>query len=254
MTIATTIQSELLKTKRTASLYLTFIAGAFGPLMSMLELLLDGVKAEERQVILTKIFTSKFEATGFLLFPMFTILICTLLPQIEYKNNAWKQVLTSPQSKANIFIAKFVNVHLLIFLFLIANQLCMLIVAVVLHFAQPSLNVLGQSLDGASAFSTVANSYVTILAMSALQFWMGLRFRNFILPIAVGISCWFIGSLMVMEWKPGFERYFPYSFHVYSSIHNIKEQVEEVKWTSVYYTAVVLILGFLDFRRKRFNA
>src|SRR5690349_1843955 len=48
------------------------------------------------------------------LLPMYIILICAMIPQIEYKNNAWKQVFSSPQSTANIFFSKFLTVHLMI--------------------------------------------------------------------------------------------------------------------------------------------
>ncbi|HYH14152.1 MAG TPA: ABC transporter permease, partial [Flavisolibacter sp.] len=104
MNLLVSLRSEVLKNKRTAALYLTLIAAAFGPFMSLLDVLLgEGVAADDRAIIFNKLMTVKFQMTGLAIFPIFLILICTLLPQIEFKNNAWKQVLASPQTKSNIF-------------------------------------------------------------------------------------------------------------------------------------------------------
>lgn len=253
MNLLVSLRAEILKTKRTASFYLTFIAGAIGPVMSLLDLLFDGVSTDDRHIILNKMFTANFQMTGFLLFPMFIVLVCTLLPQIEYKNNAWKQVLTSPQTKGNVFVAKFLNVHLLILVFLVTNQLCMFIAAVVLHLTEPSLHVLNQPLNGKEVLMTLVNGYVVLLAICTLQFWMGIRFKNFIVPIAVGISLWFIGSLLVLQSGLSIAAYFPYSFHVYGSFPKYKQQLPAVEWTSLGYAVLFFIAGFADFKKRRMN-
>lgn len=253
MNLLLSLRAEMLKTKRTASFYLALVAGAIGPATSLLELIFDGVRASERNVMLTKMFTTKFQMTAFLMLPLFIVLICTLLPQIEYKNNAWKQVLASPQTKANVFIAKFLSVHLLILVFLASNQVCMLAAAVILHFIEPSLNVLGQPFNGYAALMTVVNGYLTLLAISAFQFWMGLRFKNFIVPIGVGISLWFIGALMVMQFASKAALFFPYSFHIYSSFPKFAPQLSAVKWISFGYAVLFLVAGFVDFKKRRLN-
>jgi len=251
MNLLISLRSEILKTKRTASLYLTIIAAAFGPLMSMLDLILDGVETKERNMILESMFTSKFQMTAVALFPFFLMLICTLLPQIEYKNNAWKQVLASPQTKGQVFLAKFINIQLLVVVFLVANQLLMFVDAVILHFMEPSLHVLSQSVNVLNVLNMLASTYVTLLALCAIQFWLGLRFNNFIAPVAIGFACWFGGTLLAMQLKSDIALYFPYSFHVYTSFPQFKSQLPTVMWQSLAYAALFLVLGFLDFRRRR---
>src|SRR5918993_4061319 len=111
MSLGISIRSEFLKTRRTASLYLTLVAAAFGPFLTMIDMSIgEGISAGDRQMILNQMFVEKFQMTSLVAFPMFIILVCTLLQQIEYKNNTWKQVLTSPQTRANVFMAKFINV------------------------------------------------------------------------------------------------------------------------------------------------
>ncbi len=131
MKLLVSLRSEIFKTKRTAPLYFTVAAAAFSPLMSMLDLIFDGVDEDHRKDIFNEMFTTKFMMTGAVILPWFIILTCTLLPQIEYKNNTWKQVLTSPQTKGNVFLAKFINVQVLIVVFLLTNLLLMFVGAVI---------------------------------------------------------------------------------------------------------------------------
>jgi lantibiotic transport system permease protein len=254
MNLLISLRSERAKTKRTAALYFTLAAAAFSPLMSMLDLIFDGVEGDHKKDIFNELFTTKFMMTGAVILPWFIILACTLLPQIEYKNNTWKQVLTSPQTRANVFLAKFINVHLLIFLFLLTNKLLMLVGAVILHFMEPSLNVLSQPLDRPAILTTVLNSYLALFALSAIQFWLGLRFRNFIAPIAIGISLWFVGSVLVLQVKSPLAEYFPYSYHMYASFPEFKNKdISMIHWASAVYSVLFLVTGFLSFKKRRMN-
>lgn len=251
MSLLISLRSEGLKSRRNIAGYLT-LAAAFTPVIGMLDLFLDGVEPEHRDTIFNEMFTTRFGMTGALSFPIFIILVCTLLPQIEYRNNTWKQLLSSPQTKWNIFLAKFLNVQIFIFFFLAVNQLLVLASAVILHMSEPSLNVLNQPLNGSQIAMTLANSYVSLLAITAIQFWLGLRFRNFIVSTGIGIALWFAGSILVLQMKPGQIQYFPYSFHMYVSFPQFQlKDVSSVLWSSVGYTALFLLLGFLSFRKRR---
>jgi hypothetical protein len=249
MSLIKSLRSEFLKTKRTASFYLAIGAAAFTPLMNMLDLALDGVDADNKADILNDIFTTRFQMMGIAIFPLFVILLCTLLPQIEYKNSTWKQVLASPQQKGSIFTAKFINTQLLILLFLATNQLLMLLDSVILHFMEPSLNVLSQPVNMHDVLMTIANGYIGVLAICAMQFWLGLRFKNFIIPIAVGIALWFIGTILVMQ-NFDIAAYFPYSFHAYGKFPKYNPLDNTVGWTSLAFALLFLVVGFLDFKRK----
>lgn len=250
MSLLISLSTEILKTKRTAPLYFTLAAAAFGPFMSMLDLVFDGVDGDRRNTIFNELLTTKFMMTGAVVLPWFIILVSTLLPQIEYRNNTWKQVLTSPQTKLNIFLAKFINTQLFILLFLLANQLFMTTDAVILHFLEPSLNVLGQPLNGYEILMTPLNSYFSLFALSTIQFWLGLRFKNFIVPVAIGIACWFIGSILVLQLKSPAGTVFPYSFHMYTSFEDFKRDLLPIHLTSFAYAAAFLLIGFLDFKNR----
>ena len=250
MSLLLSLRSELLKTKRTAPFYLTLGAAAFAPFMSMLDLLLDGVDGDHKLDIFNEMLTTKFQMTGLVALPIFLILVCTLLPQVEYKNNTWKQVLTSPQHKGNVFAAKFLNLQMFIGLFLLANMVFMLLAAIIFHFMEPSLKVLNQPLNWNHIISARVNIYLALLAMCTIQFWLGLRCKNFIIPIAIGIALWFAGTILVMQTKSGFVEYFPYSFHAYGSFPKYNPQANLVGGTSVIYAVIFIVLGYIDFNKR----
>ena len=130
MNLSISLRSEILKTRRTAAFYLAFITGIFGMVICLLDFISDGIPPDSRAIVFDVMMTDKFQVSSFLMFPLFIILSCTLLPQIEYKNNAWKQVLASPQPKWMVFVSKFLTIQVLIVVFLFTDLLMMFLGAV----------------------------------------------------------------------------------------------------------------------------
>jgi hypothetical protein len=251
MKLLTALRAEMLKTKRTAAFYFTIVMAAIIPAILLLNVLTGGEDLTAiRKDPLNGIFQLGAERTGFLFLPLFAILVCTLLPQIEYRNNTWKQVFAAPQTKGNVFLAKFLNSNLLLVLFLIANLLFLSLVMVVTHLSIPSLNLMHQPFNMASLLVRTANSYMVMLALCSLQFWLGLRFRNFIIPVAVGLVLWIIGIIMIFE-ESNLVDYYPYSFSIFPTVAKLQGKLAQVAWTSAGYAFLFLLLGFLDFRSRR---
>lgn len=252
MSLIISLRSEILKTKRTAAFYFTLIGAGIIPLMFLISIATHGLPENERTAAdpINSLFSMASEVISVGIFPLFVILVCTLLPQIEYRNAAWKQVLTSPQTKANIFAAKYLNIHLLLLLFLVANHLFMWVVVFTAHFALPKLNILDQPFDFYKVIVNNAHMYASVLALTAIQFWIGLRAKNFLVPIAIGLAAWFIGSLMVFEYGSSVSVYFPYCFQGIR-FSKFRSQTSQVEWTSAGYAVLLLALGFLDFEKRK---
>ena len=250
MSLLISFRSELLKTRK-ASLYLTLIGAAAGPVIYLLNVLIDENEIDaSAKDPLNALFKILSDMNGTALFPLFVILICTLLPQIEYRNNTWKQVFASPQTKVNVFLAKFMNVHLLMLVFLIATHLFMFLTIVGINFIKPGLNLFNHPLNGSTILVNAANAYILVLAVCAIQFWIGLRSRNFIVPIGIGIALWLAGTIMAVQYKSNLVFYFPYSFNAFPVSTKLKSQLTQVAWTSLGYALLFLIVGFVDFRRR----
>jgi lantibiotic transport system permease protein len=253
MNMVSSLRSEILKTKRTASFYFTLIGAAVVPVVFLLNVLGDGLDSTKKDP-LNMIFKLLADMNGLAFFPWFIILICTLLPQIEYRNNTWKQVFTSPQPKVNVLTAKFVNIHLLMLLFLVSTHLFMFLAIALANAIDPALGLFKHSLNGRIVLLNAANTYVTMLALCAIHFWLGIRFKNFIVPIAVGLALWLTGTLLVLQFNSSMANYFPYSFQAISLSPKHKPHLEQVAWTSAGYAVLVLFLGYFDLRSRRMSA
>jgi lantibiotic transport system permease protein len=254
MKLLTALRAEMLKTKRTASFYFTLVMAALIPAILLLNVLTGGsdLKATGKDP-LNGIFLLGAERTCIIFLPLFVILVCTLLPQIEYRNNTWKQVFASPQTKGAVFLAKFLNINLLIVLFLIVNLACLSMVIVVTHFSNPALNLLHQPFDATGLLVRTANTYLVMLALCTFQFWLGLRYRNFIIPIAVGLVLWITGMTLIFE-ESNLANFFPYSFQIFPLVAKLQPKMAQVAWTSAGYATMFLLVGFLDFRTRRLTA
>lgn len=244
------LRSELLKT-RPASFSLTLIASAIGPVVYLLNVLLDESEIDPSEKDpLNALFRILSDMNGTALFPLFIILICTLLPQIEYRNNTWKQVFASPQTKAHVFVAKFVNLQLLMLLFIFATHVFMFLIIVIINFLKPGLNLFQHSLDVRMVLWNAVTAYTLPLALCAIQFWLGLRCRNFIVPIGIGVGLWLLGTIMTVQYKSNLVFYFPYGFPAFPVSSKLNAQVPQVAWTSVGFALLILIMSFSDFRKR----
>jgi hypothetical protein len=252
MNFSIALRSELLKTKRTASFYLTLVGAAVVPVVFLLNMLTDGLEAT-REDPLNGIFKLEAEANGFAIFPWFIILVSTLLPQLEYRNNTWKQVLASPVPKHSLVLAKFLNIHLLMLLFLVSSHLFMFGAIALANLTDEKLKLFSYTLNGKKVLINAANTYIAMLALVTIQFWLGLRFRNFIVPIAIGLSLWLTGIMLAFQFNSPLIKYFPYSFQIFPFSPKHASQLEGVQWTSAGYAVAILALALLDFRRREIH-
>jgi len=249
MNLLISFQSEILKTKRTASWYLTLFAAAILPLIVLIDFTADGFLPENLKDPWNIVFTECSKGIGILIFPIYVILICTLLPQIEFKNNAWKQLFASPQKTLNIYLAKFLNIQLLIIFFLVAYNIFIGLAAVTIHFIDPTVGV-GKPAPNWSAIALVnLKLYLSILSISALQFWLGIRFKNFITPVAIGFMLWITAAIMLLQMHSSLADLFPYTYSIVSMLPVFKTKWTGVQIGSIIYAAAFLVFGFIDFRR-----
>ena len=248
MNLLLSFRSESLKLKRTLSIYVCVLAAAFGPFMVFMENLSDAAQMKKGQPW-TAHFMDGREALCIALLPMYVILVCTLLLQIEYRDKTWKQVFTSPQRMIDIFTAKFLTLQGMILLFLIAYNLFMVIAAFGTEMVQPELYK--GEVDHYKVIATLVQNWILIQGVTAIQFWLAIMFRNFIGPVAIGVAMWFMSPMMIFEFKTDFVEYHPYALTILGVLEDFKANVIQYQWYSLAVMAVFLVLGFVQFRRRK---
>jgi hypothetical protein len=251
------LRSELLKTKRSAVWLSILILSAIIPIFMLLVIreYHDGELSDQVAIIRKDAWNFYFKQgaamIGFTLLPIYVVLISTLLPQIEYRNQTWKQVFAAPQSYGRIYLSKFIVLQLFILVFLIAHSLFMGGSALLSAIFNPKFEFSANHLDWANMIVTLAQCYVAVLGLSALQFWLGLRFKSFILPIGIGILCSVLGIINMIGYPViNADKYF-FNYTGYIFIANNAPKIPLILWSSVAYTGLFFLFGLLDFSRTK---
>ncbi len=114
-----------LKKKRSAASFLTIAGSMLIPLLIIIARMdsASGLAiANRRPQIWENLYDRNWLLMGSLLLPMGIVLAASLVTQLEYRNNTWKQLFTTPQTLTTIFLAKLsVLLVMLIEFFLLFN-------------------------------------------------------------------------------------------------------------------------------------
>jgi len=253
MTLLISLQSESVKIKRSAAFYLCFIVAAVVPAILFIDVITpsDGSKVVQ-QIEIDKYFRMGQQVFNFIFLPLFIILISTLLLQLEYRNNTWKQVLTSPQQRINVFLSKFMTLHLLIIVFIASFILFLLLGVLMINLINPALFKGEFSLP--NVLLANVNVYVSVVGISAIQYWLALRFKNFIAPLAIGFCFWIMAPLMLFSLGWSFGPHYPYSFPIQlaeMSEVKTKPDIPFLHMLSIAYGLFFLAVAFIEFKIRR---
>jgi hypothetical protein len=209
-------QSEWLKTKRSLAFWMVVIGGFFTPLIVIVARLINYDKlavlysAEDFWTLLWK---NSWESMAIFFLPLGAILSTSLIAQIEYKNNTWKQLHTLPLSYTTIFFAKLVVILVLMLQFFVLFNIGIYLAAIVPYLLVSGTPYPAQSLPYAEFLRANALYFVDTLPIVALQYLIALRFKNFLVPVGLGFVFW-VGALAALTWQYGY--LIPYTYPMYN--------------------------------------
>jgi hypothetical protein len=237
---------ELWKCRKTAAYWITIIGSAFIPLIELIMYLARpdifikelGPNPWKGHIL------NAMQPTAAFLVPLYTILVTSLVVQIEYRNNTWKQVYASPRSFADIYFSKFLVVHLLIISCFLLFNMFLVLSGYITNIFRPGYTFLTTEVPWDLLFTMTARLYISILAMSAIQYWISLRLRNYIAPVGIGLAL-VITGIMIMQWDKIV--YYPYA---YTAVTFFKDNASKPMGVqgiySVIWMAAILVLSFWD--------
>src|SRR5688572_18650437 len=110
------VKAESLKIRRTHAFWLTLGGAGFIPLVNFIRIVgrPDIFVPRMKDNPWTIHINDNWAPAASFLLPLYLILVVSLIAQIEYGNNTWKQVYTTPRTYADIFFSKFLIVNFLI--------------------------------------------------------------------------------------------------------------------------------------------
>ena len=249
-------QSEWLKKKRSLGSWLIVVGSLFTPSIMIIARLVH----HDRLPALcaagsfwTSIWKSSWESMAIFFLPMAVILVTTLVTQIEYRNNAWKQVHALPLSPATLFFSKLSVILVLLLQFFVLFDLGVYFAAVapclvVGHVPYPSA-----PLPLRAFLADTGNYMIACMPIVGAQYLLSLRFKNFLVPVGVGFMTW-VGALAALSWKFGIV--VPYA---YTMLHYLRDDPKgritvpssQLHWLSIGYTLIFTMAGYWLFVSKR---
>jgi hypothetical protein len=185
------LKSEWLKQRRSGALTTACLGALFTPSILLAARLAH--PAALSSIYRAPDFWSKFwsmawDSVALIVLPIVVMLITSVLVQLEYRNNAWKQTHASPQPLAAIYVAKLLVILTIIGVFFVVFNLALYLVAVapLLFFPQASYPVTPFPLAALIAMSL--RYFIDILPIVALQYLLSLHFKSFLTPLGIGMA------------------------------------------------------------------
>lgn len=257
MEFINSFQSEWLKKKRSLASWLVIVGAFFTPSIVLLARIKNADKLSALYVaddFWLKLWTQAWESMAAFLLPIGIILAVSLITQIEYKNNTWKQLHATPQWFLTIFAAKF-----LVIVIMLAEVFVLFNIGIYLSAVIPS--ILFRNLPYPAApipylvfLKANLNFFLDCLPILALQYLISLQFKNFLVPVGAGFVIWFLG-VGLLAWE--YSYLFPYvhstlDFLISSNqFGNRKIPPLNIQFLALTYFALFSIMSYVLYVKKK---
>lgn len=254
-TFAYSLHSEWLKTRHSAASWLVICGGFFIPLI-MIVIQIFYPENISASLLAPYYWESQFlrswESMSILLLPVGVILATSLIAQIEYRNNTWKQVLTTPQSKLTLFLSKYAVVVILMVWFFVLFLIGFIVSGYLPTLLNGRMDFPAEAFPWYKILKESACFFLTALPMLAIQYLVSLRFRNFLLSIGFGLAM-VIASFFALDWKYGYLMPFAYTSKHYMAISHrpVKPGDEHIYMFAIIYFIVFSLVSYIIFIRRK---
>ncbi len=245
-------KNELIKLKGTFAMWLSVISGIMVPLLFFLVFFFryDKLIPEEGINPWNKFMNDQVSNSIPFLVPMFIVLITSLIIQVEHKATGIKHLFALPIPKWSVYYSKLSIVVGSIVATYIYFFIAILIFGSLLGVLRPELNFLEFQPEYFKFIKILGMSFIASLGIVGLQFWLSFRFKNFIVPLAVGMIMVIIG--LIVSRAPE-AIYFPYAYNILSVLQGSNGPqifgIPTVLVYSIIFFLITSVVGYLDIRR-----
>ncbi len=249
------ITAETYKLKRTPIFWISIIGGVTSALIVfLLFFVLIDEFVEFNTSPWARYYGLSYGVMSLLLLVPYIILVCSTMVQSEYNSNAWKYLYSLPLAKGNIYFSKLAVAIGLIALTLFVFFATTLVGGFVLGMLRPEYEFSQYSPRIGEWAMMVTHSFIAILGVTALQYWLSIRWRNYIIPIGIGMMGFVMSVLIVDEQRVA--KFFPYCYSMLLS--NNQNGMENfggdnwigglmtVEWASIFFFMLFAAVGFYE--------
>lgn len=178
--------------------------------------------------------------------PLYTGIIASLACSYEYKNRAWKQILTLPYPRPIVYLSKFLIIIVILFVIQIAFLLSYIVTG---YKIQPIGIIPWKTL----AFGVIAG-WLAAFPLAALQLWLSTKLESFARALVLNISM-VIPNIVITGFHSNIGAWFPYSSPYYAMFPqgiNLSPRVEWNLFFLIIFATFMfyLIKGCCSFSKK----
>jgi lantibiotic transport system permease protein len=236
--------AEWIKKRRSFASWLVIIGGFFA---AFLQILIFSFYPKQLMAIHASghfwelLFQKSWQFLAFMLLPMGIVLAVSLITQIEFKNNSWKQLHTTPVSFSTIYFSKLAVLTVMLLQLLFLFNLGVILSAVIPSFFNKQIPFPGYAINGWYFLRESTHYFIICLPMIALQYLFSLQFKNFLIPVGIGLAL-VVGGLIAVSWK--------YIYMMPSVKDHVQPQYNILTW-SLGYFIVFTFIGYILYIFKK---
>ncbi|OJV22548.1 MAG: hypothetical protein BGO21_05160 [Dyadobacter sp. 50-39] len=241
--------SELIKLRRTFAFWLTVLGAAIIPLTMLItyvynwHMFIPASGANPWAEMYARAFN------GIILFmPLYIILLIGLTYHLEYKANAWKHLFVLPVSKRALFLGKYLIVLTMVFSFMTLFLLFTWIAGGLVGFYKAELGFRRHNPDVFTVLDFSIKVLIAVLAIISIHFWLGLKIRNLVSVLGIGLAG--MALAILMNGRGGYADFFPYAYPIMLMNYvpsSPDAYLERFHWVSLTYFALFSLLALSKF-------
>ncbi|MBL7931725.1 MAG: ABC transporter permease [Bacteroidia bacterium] len=246
-------QSEWLKTRRSASSWLTIGGGCLVPLIYCIARMHDFKNLypeSQSNRLWENIFMDCWQITNIVLLPLGVILVSSLVAQLEYRNNTWKQTMTTPQSPSLIFFVKMIVIMVMLLQFFIIFNIGLYLCGVVPSIIFRGIPFPVEEIPFLVFLKHNIKIFIDCLPVLALQYLLSIQFRNFLIPLGVGLGL-YVCAIISVRWEYGY--WIPYTYNMLNfrpGDSPISKAFNHHAWAITYF-GIITLVSYVMFVKKK---
>lgn len=252
MTFINSFQSEWLKKKRSLASWLVIVGAFFTPVIIIFARM---IRYEQLPKVYSVnkfwegLWVNSWQSMAIFMLPVGITLAMSLITQLEFKNNTWKQLHTTPQSLTIIYFSKLGVTLVMMVQFFILFNIGIYLSGVVpyLFFSVPYPK---DPIPFRNFLEENLLYFVDCLPVITLQYLISLKFKNFLVGIGAGFVLWIV-AMASLSWKYGHLIPYTHTMLHYLKVSGRYNRPINTQLIALIYGTVFLLIGYVMYVFKK---
>lgn len=252
-TVINCFSGEWIKKRRSFADWLVWLGAFFIPVINTIIFLAypnQLIRLHAPGNFWENLFFRSWETMSVMLLPMGIVLAVSLITQVEFKNNTWKQLHTTPVPFTSIYFSKLAVLIVMLLQLIILFNIGILLSAVLPPLFISTIPFPSSKIPMTFLLVQNAKFLVTCLPLLSLQYLVSLQFKNFLIPIGAGLAL-VIGGLVALSWK--YIYLVPSAYITLNYFQHLGKATPEhniIAWSAAYFL-LFIISGYILYLFKK---